>query len=85
MNFSLRYHALHPEYIQERIKQLGYTYDLRVLLVQVDVVSPKFIENTKKKLSSILDLNLELQYYITKLHFISERSSPLIKGTWQNS
>ena len=37
--FSLRYHALHPKYITERITQLGYTYDLRVVLVQVDVVS----------------------------------------------
>ncbi|XP_059157174.1 DNA excision repair protein ERCC-1-like [Physella acuta] len=34
---SLRYHQLHPNYIHERLKQLGKSYELRVLLVQVDV------------------------------------------------
>jgi DNA repair protein Rad10 len=37
--FSIRYHNLHPDYIHERLKQLGNRYDLRILLVQVDVVS----------------------------------------------
>ena len=37
---SLRYHALNPNYIHERLKQLGHSYDLRVLLVQVDVKDP---------------------------------------------
>ena len=37
--FSLRYHQLHPEYVHNRLKELGKGYDLRVLLVQVDVVS----------------------------------------------
>ena len=32
---SLRYHNLNPNYIHERLKLLGYSYDLRVLLVQV--------------------------------------------------
>ena len=32
---SLRYHALHPEYIHERLKLLGRSYDVRILLVQV--------------------------------------------------
>lgn len=32
---SLRYHNLNPDYIHERLKQLGARYELRVLLVQV--------------------------------------------------
>lgn len=31
---SLRYHNLNPDYIHERLKQLGKMYELRVLLVQ---------------------------------------------------
>lgn len=36
---SLRYHNLHPDYIHERLQSLGKSFALRVLLVQVDVVS----------------------------------------------
>lgn len=36
---SLRYHNLNPNYIHDRLKLLGQTFTLRVLLVQVDVVS----------------------------------------------
>ena len=34
---SVRYYTLQPDYIHERIKQLGRGHRLRVLLVQVDV------------------------------------------------
>ncbi|KAM3861935.1 DNA excision repair protein ERCC-1 [Diretmus argenteus] len=37
---SLRYHTLNPNYIHERLKQLGQTFTLRVLLTQVDVKDP---------------------------------------------
>lgn len=37
---SLKYHSLHPEYVHERLKQLGRAYDLRVLLVLCDVTEP---------------------------------------------
>ncbi|KAI5106934.1 DNA excision repair protein ERCC-1, partial [Silurus meridionalis] len=37
---SVRYHTLNPNYIHERLKQLGQTFTLRVLLVQVDVKDP---------------------------------------------
>ena len=37
--FSIRYHNFNPNYIHERLKQLGNRYDVRILLVQVDVVS----------------------------------------------
>lgn len=38
-SFSIRYHNFNPEYIHERLKQLGNRYEVRILLVQVDVVS----------------------------------------------
>uniref|UniRef100_A0A672SVG3 Excision repair cross-complementation group 1 n=1 Tax=Sinocyclocheilus grahami TaxID=75366 RepID=A0A672SVG3_SINGR len=34
---SVRYHNLYPSYIHERLKQLGQSFTLRVLLIQVDV------------------------------------------------
>ena len=36
---SVRYHKLHPNYIHDRLKQLGKQYILRILLLLVDVVS----------------------------------------------
>lgn len=36
---SLRYHNLHPDYIHGRLQSLGKNFALRVLLIQVDVVS----------------------------------------------
>lgn len=33
---SLRYHSLNPDYIHNRLKELGKRFELRVLLVQVD-------------------------------------------------
>ncbi|XP_050170153.1 DNA excision repair protein ERCC-1-like [Myiozetetes cayanensis] len=35
---SLRYHHLNPEYIHERLRRLGRSFGLQVLLLQVDVV-----------------------------------------------
>lgn len=34
---SLKYHNLKPDYIHERLKLLGKSYELRVLLVLVDM------------------------------------------------
>lgn len=36
---SLRYHQLFPNYIHGRLRSLGRAFDLRLLLVLVDVVS----------------------------------------------
>lgn len=47
---SLRYHNLNPNYIHDRLKQLGQTFVLRVLLVQVDVKDP---HHTLKELARI--------------------------------
>lgn len=34
---SIRYHNLKPDYLHERLKEIGKNYELRVLLVHVDV------------------------------------------------
>lgn len=39
---SLRYHRLNPDYIHARLKELGKRYELRILLVQVDVAVNAF-------------------------------------------
>jgi len=35
---SLKYHRLHPEYIHTRIEKLGFSYNLRILLILCDIV-----------------------------------------------
>ncbi|KAI5285488.1 ssDNA endonuclease and repair protein rad10, partial [Ascosphaera aggregata] len=57
---SLKYHRLHPEYIYSRIRVLGGKYNLRILLVMVDV--PNHEENLRElsKTSIINDLTLIL-------------------------
>ena len=47
---SIRYHNFNPEYIHERLKQLGNRYEVRILLVQVDVRDP---HKTLKELTKI--------------------------------
>ncbi|NWV16945.1 ERCC1 protein, partial [Origma solitaria] len=37
---SLRYHHLNPDYIHERLRTLGRSFSLQVLLLQVDVKDP---------------------------------------------
>lgn len=59
---SIRYHNLKPDYIHERLKQLGKNYELRVLLVHVDV---KESQNALKHLTRICllaDLTLMLAW-----------------------
>lgn len=59
---SIKYHNLKPEYIHERLKQLGKTYELRVLLVHVDI---KESHNALKHLTRICllaDLTLMLAW-----------------------
>lgn len=54
---SLRYHTLNPDYIHNRLKELGKRFELRVLLVQVD---------TKVRPSNYDDLNILIELF----HFI---------------
>lgn len=57
---SIRFHALHPNYIYERINRLGENYDLRVLLVLVDHVEHKSYLKELSKLSIRSNLTLML-------------------------
>lgn len=59
---SLRYHQLHPEYIHTRLKSLGKSYDLRVLLVQVDVKDPHHLLKDVSKMCILADCTLILAF-----------------------
>ncbi|XP_030077555.1 DNA excision repair protein ERCC-1 [Microcaecilia unicolor] len=59
---SLRYHNLNPNYIHERLKKLGQSYALRVLLVQVDVKDPHFALKELAKICILADCTLILAW-----------------------
>ena len=55
---SLKYHRLHPEYIYSRMKSLAGKYNLRILLVMVDV--PNHEDSLKELSKTSLVNNLTL-------------------------
>ncbi|CAL4145630.1 unnamed protein product, partial [Meganyctiphanes norvegica] len=59
---SLRYHNLNPNYIHDRLKQLGKTYELRILLVQVDVKDPHHELKQLSKICILADMTLMLSW-----------------------
>uniref|UniRef100_A0A224XW85 DNA excision repair protein ERCC-1 n=1 Tax=Panstrongylus lignarius TaxID=156445 RepID=A0A224XW85_9HEMI len=59
---SLRYHTLKPDYINERLKHLGKLYDLRVLLVQVDMKDPYHALKHLTRICLLTDLTLMLAW-----------------------
>eukprot|EP00058_Branchiostoma_floridae_P021593 XP_002607083.1 hypothetical protein BRAFLDRAFT_118676 [Branchiostoma floridae] len=59
---SLRYHHLHPNYIQDRLQQLGRSYMLRILLVQVDVADPHHSLKELAKMCILADCTLILAW-----------------------
>ncbi|XP_077979859.1 DNA excision repair protein ERCC-1-like [Glandiceps talaboti] len=59
---SIRYHHLKPDYIHERLKQLGYSYELRVLLVLVDVKDPHHAVKDLTKIAIRADCTLILAW-----------------------
>ncbi|KAK3583619.1 hypothetical protein CHS0354_039441 [Potamilus streckersoni] len=61
---SLRYHQLNPTYIHNRMKELGKAYDLRVLLVQVDVKDPHHLLKELAKICILADFTLMLAFSI---------------------
>lgn len=55
---SLRYHSLNPDYIHNRLKELGKRFELRVLLVQVDTkVSLVFFAKDGRSIQKLAKLN----------------------------
>ncbi|XP_050392113.1 DNA excision repair protein ERCC-1 isoform X1 [Patella vulgata] len=59
---SLRYHQLHPNYIHDRLKSLGRSFDLRVLLVQVDLADPHHLLKGLSKICILADCTLMLAF-----------------------
>lgn len=59
---SLRYHNLNPNYIHDRLKQLGQTFSLRVLLVQVDVKDPHHCLKDLARICIMADCTLILAW-----------------------
>ncbi|KAK2839684.1 hypothetical protein Q5P01_013424 [Channa striata] len=59
---SLRYHNLNPNYIHDRLKQLGQTFTLRVLLVQVDVKDPHHALKELARMCIMADCTLILAW-----------------------
>ncbi|KAJ7304381.1 hypothetical protein JRQ81_011935 [Phrynocephalus forsythii] len=59
---SLRYHNLNPNYIHERLRNLGKSYLLRVLLLQVDVKDPQKSLKELAKICILADCTLILAW-----------------------
>ncbi|XP_017279356.1 DNA excision repair protein ERCC-1 [Kryptolebias marmoratus] len=59
---SLRYHNLNPNYIHDRLKQLGNSFALRVLLVQVDVKDPHHALKELARICIMADCTLVLAW-----------------------
>ncbi|XP_017780311.1 PREDICTED: DNA excision repair protein ERCC-1 [Nicrophorus vespilloides] len=59
---SLRYHNLNPDYIHERLKLLKKMYQLRVLLVQVDINDPHHCLKNLTRICILADMTLILAW-----------------------
>ncbi|XP_015116501.1 DNA excision repair protein ERCC-1 [Diachasma alloeum] len=59
---SLRYHQLNPDYIHDRLKLLGNAYQLRVLLVQIDIPDPNHQLKNLTRICILADLTLMLAW-----------------------
>lgn len=59
---SLRYHHLNPNYIHGRLKELGSNYELRILLVQVDVKDPHYSLKELARMAILAECTLILAW-----------------------
>ena len=59
---SVRYHTLNPDYIHDRLKELGKAYELRVLLVHVDVKEPHHALKQLMRVCILAELTLMLAW-----------------------
>ncbi|NXH64514.1 ERCC1 protein, partial [Rhabdornis inornatus] len=59
---SLRYHHLNPDYIHERLRALGRSFGLQVLLLQVDVRDPHQALKDLAKVCLLTDCTLLLAW-----------------------
>ncbi|KAJ2951901.1 hypothetical protein O0L34_g4152 [Tuta absoluta] len=59
---SVRYHNMNPDYINNRLKELGKKYDLRVLLVQIDLKDPHQPLKSLTRICLLTDMTLMLAW-----------------------
>ncbi|XP_075581563.1 LOW QUALITY PROTEIN: DNA excision repair protein ERCC-1 [Pelecanus crispus] len=59
---SLRYHHLNPGYIHDRLRHLGRSYGLQLLLLQVDVKDPQHALKELAKVCILADCTLLLAW-----------------------
>ncbi|KAJ5238640.1 Mating-type switching protein swi10 [Penicillium chermesinum] len=86
---SLKYHRLHPEYIYSRVRLLAGKYNLRIVLVMVDIPNHEDILKELSKTSIINNLTLilcwsapEAAHYL-ELFKSSEHAQPTAIRTQQ--
>ncbi|BFZ65469.1 ssDNA endonuclease and repair protein rad10 [Saitoella coloradoensis] len=84
---SLRYHRLHPEYIYSRISQLGKQYNLRLLLISVDIENHEDSLKALTKTAIISDLTMILAWspaeagrYLETFKSFESKPPTLIQG-----
>lgn len=65
--FSLRYYQLNSNYIYERLKWLRRYYDLRVLLVQVDIKEFYYLVKELVKICILVDCILILVFLVEEV------------------
>jgi DNA excision repair protein ERCC-1 len=62
MFLSCRYHVMNPDYIHQRLRQLGKNFDLRLLLVLVDLRDCQRVLSDLAKIAILSDLSLVLAW-----------------------
>lgn len=62
MFLSIRYHTLNPNYIHDRLKELGKAFELRVLLVHVDVKEPHHALKQLMRICILSEMTLMLAW-----------------------
>lgn len=89
---SLSYHKLKPNYIYDRVKSLGKLYELRVLILQIDVIDPHMSLKQLTKMCLVADLTLMLAWSfeeagkLIETYKIFENKPPdLIMGKGENN
>lgn len=85
---SLKYHRLHPEYIYTRIKKLGRDFELRIILVVIDVENHVESMRELSKTCMYNDVTIlacwssqEAANYLSQLKSMETASPALIQGT----
>lgn len=59
---SLKYHRLHPNYIYERLRELGKSYSLQILLLLIDIKDPDRTIRELTRVSFLLEFTILLTW-----------------------